>query len=46
MGSALTIRVGDFEDRVVFQPVALVYSIEVFVVRITSEEFNQEDNVL
>ena len=46
MGSAFTIRVGDFEDRVVFQPVALVYSIEVFVVRITSEEFNQEDNVL
>ena len=46
MGSAITIMVRDFEDRVVFDTVALVDRIEVFVVRMTSEEFNQEDIIL
>ena len=42
VGIALTIRVRDFYYRVVLEPVALVDSIELFVVRITSEHFNQE----
>ena len=46
MGSAITIIVRDFEDRVVFDTVALVDRIEAFVVRMTSEEFNQEDIIL
>ena len=37
MGSTLTIRVSDFEDRVEFYSVALVDIIEVFVIGMTNE---------
>ena len=40
------IRVGNFEDRVVLYPVALVDIIELFFVRMKNEEFNQEDTIL
>ena len=46
MGNALTIMVRNFEDRVVFDPVELVDRNEAFVVRMTSEEFNQEYTIL
>ena len=46
MGSVFTISISDFEYRVVFDPVELVDRNEAFVVRMTSEEFNQEYTIL
>ena len=45
MGSALVIRVSNFGDMLVFKPLVFVESIEVFVVRLTSEKINQEETI-
>ena len=46
MCSSIPMRVGFFQNRMVFEPIALIAGIEIFVRWVTSEEVHKEHSIL